>query len=100
VALGVFGSLTLASFALSVLGSGLFTAYFGAGKSRRIGFGLTVVGLLAALAFVIVTFELFPEVLTSPWGLNDILLGLAGVAGALVGGLVGTLVFLGAIVRA
>lgn len=98
--LGVFSSLTLASFALSVLGSGLFTAYFGAGKSRRIGFGLAIVGLLAALAFVVITFEIFPQVLTSPWGLQDILLGLAGVAGALVGGLVGLIVFLGSIVRA
>lgn len=98
--LGVFGSLTLASFALSVLGAGLFTAYFGAGKSRRIGFGLAVVGLLAALAFVSITFELFPELMQSPWGLEDILVGLAGVAGALVGGILGVLVFLGSIVRA
>lgn len=98
--LPVFTSLLLASFALSLLGSGLFTAYFGAGKSRRIGFGLAVVGLLAALAFVVLTFELFPEVVQSPWTLNDILLGLAGVAGAVVGSIVGTLVFLGSIVRA
>jgi hypothetical protein len=100
VTLPVFTSLLLASFALSLLGSGLFTAYFGAGKSRRIGFGLAVVGLLAALAFVVLTFELFPEVVQSPWTLNDILLGLAGVAGAVVGSIVGTLVFLGSIVRA
>jgi uncharacterized membrane protein len=98
--LPVFGSITLASFALFTLGSGLFTAYFGAGKSRRIGFGLAVFGLLAALVFVVISFSLFPDVMESPWSLDDILVGLAGVAGAIVGGLVGLLAFLGSIVRA
>ncbi len=31
---------------LATLGSGLFTAYFGAGKSQQIGFGLIVVAVL------------------------------------------------------
>ncbi|MAH17561.1 MAG: hypothetical protein CL960_03595 [Euryarchaeota archaeon] len=31
---------------LATLGSGLFTAYFGAGKSQQIGFGLIVVAIL------------------------------------------------------
>ncbi|MEE3276460.1 MAG: hypothetical protein VX193_01360 [Candidatus Thermoplasmatota archaeon] len=31
---------------LATLGSGLFTAYFGAGKSQQIGFGLIVMALL------------------------------------------------------
>ncbi len=31
---------------LAVLGSGLFTAYFGAGKSQQIGFGLIVMAIL------------------------------------------------------
>lgn len=98
--LAAFLSLTLASFAVFTLASGLFTAYFGAGKSRRIGFGLAVFGLLAALVFIAISFELFPQIMESPWALDDLLVGLAGVAGALVGGLVGLLVFLASIVRA
>ena len=31
---------------LATLGSGLFTAYFGAGKSQQIGFGLIVMAIL------------------------------------------------------
>lgn len=100
MSLPVFLSLVLASFAVFTLGSGLFTAYFGAGKSRRIGFGLAVFGLLAAFLFFAITFDAFPQIGTSPWGLDDILVGLAGVGGALVGGLAGLLVFLGSIVRA
>lgn len=100
MALAVFESLLLASFAVTTLGSGLFTAYFGAGKSRRIGFGLVIVGLLAVFVFIAITLEIFPEIATSPWTGEDLLVGLAGVGGALIGGLVGMLLFLASIVRA
>ena len=36
----------LFGFGLATLGSGLFTAYFGAGKSQQIGFGLVVMAIL------------------------------------------------------
>lgn len=98
--LEIFESLLLASFAVVTLGSGLFTAYFGAGKSRRIGFGLVIVGLLAAFIFVAVTWEIFPEVATSPWNTDHIMAGLAGVAGAGLGALLGLFLFLVSIVRA
>ena len=38
---------------LATLGSGLFTAYFGAGKSQQIGFALIV------LAVLVLSFQLF-----------------------------------------
>lgn len=98
--LAVFESLLLASFAATTLGTGLFTAYFGAGKSRRIGFGLVIVGLLAGFVFIAITLNIFPELVKSPWSGEDLLVGLAGVGGALLGGLVGLLLFLGSIVRA
>lgn len=98
--LPVFESLLLAAFAVTTLGSGLFTAYFGAGKSRRIGFGLVIVGLLAVFVFIAITLEIFPEIVTSPWTTQDLLVGLAGVAGATIGGLIGILLFLASIVRA
>lgn len=98
--LAVFESLLLAAFALTTLGSGLFTAYFGAGKSRRIGFGLVIVGLLAVFVFIAITLEIFPEIATSPWTGDDLLVGVAGVGGALAGALIGLFLFLISIVRA
>ncbi|MGH8311553.1 MAG: hypothetical protein ACRETX_17385 [Steroidobacteraceae bacterium] len=100
MSLAVFESLLLGSFALFTLAAGLFTAYFGAGKSRRIGFGLVIVGLLAGFVFVALTFSIFPEIAESPWTGNDLLVGLAGVAGAALGGLLALLLFLASIVRA
>lgn len=98
--LAVFQSLLLAAFAVTTLSSGLFTAYFGAGKSRRIGFGLVIVGLLAVFVFIAITFEIFPEIVTSPWTGDDLVVGLAAVGGAVLGGLLGLVLFLGSIVRA
>ncbi len=99
--LAVFESLLLASFAVFTLASGIFTAYFGAGKSRRIGFGLTIVGLLAGFVFIALSFPVFPDLLQqAPWTGRDILIGLSGVAGAAVGGLLSLLLFLASIVRA
>jgi len=96
----VFTSLVLLSFAVTTLGTGLFTAYFGAGTSRRIGIGLVIVGLLGVAFFAAITFDLFPQLGTSPWTQEQMLTGLAGVAGAIVGGLVGVGLFMGSIVRA
>jgi len=39
-------SMFILAFGLATLGSGLFTAYFGAGKSRTIGVVLTIVGVV------------------------------------------------------
>ena len=41
-----FVSAFLFGLGLATLGSGLFTAYFGAGKSQQIGFGLIVLAVL------------------------------------------------------
>lgn len=100
MSLAVFSSLVLLSFAVTTLGAGLFTAYFGAGTSRRIGFALAIGGLLAVFAFAAITFDLFPQLITSPWTTDQMLTGLAGVAGGIVGGLIALGVFLGSIVNA
>src|SRR3989442_15083051 len=43
--LGTFVTILLLTFALILLLAGAFTAYFGSGKSRKIGAGLLVGGL-------------------------------------------------------
>jgi hypothetical protein len=69
----IFGLL----FALFLLLAGLFTAYFGSGKSRKIGAGLVVGGLVVGL--------LLGLLYHTSWG---------GVDGALVPLLEGTIVVL------
>jgi hypothetical protein len=100
MSLAVFQSLLLAAFALGTLGAGLFTAYFGAGTSRRVGFGLVIVGLLGVFVFLAITLEIFPELITSPWTAEDLVVGVSAVGGAVLGGLLSLLLFLGSIVRA
>jgi hypothetical protein len=47
-----FLTIVLLVFALCTLIAGLFTAYFGAGKSRKIGGGLIVLGLLVGVLWI------------------------------------------------
>lgn len=44
-----FATIALLGFGLFLFLAGIFTAYFGSGKSRMIGYGLLVVGLVAGL---------------------------------------------------
>ena len=86
-------------FALVLVVTGLFTAYFGSGKSRGIGIGLFMFGLLVGLfyAYMAWTDGYLPE---------DIYLGgiivqaLMYLLSAIVGALVALGVFLGAIMKA
>ncbi len=47
-----FLTILLLVFALCTLIAGIFTAYFGAGKSRKIGAGLIVLGLIIGILWV------------------------------------------------
>ncbi len=44
-------------FALFMLLAGIFTAYFGSGKSRMIGVALLVIGLVVGLVWVLMGFD-------------------------------------------
>lgn len=96
--LDVFASLTLLTFSTMTLLSGLFTAYFGAGKSRKIGQGLSIAGLLGLLVFVALTWG-FPAG-AQQWAPVDVLAGVIAVLGAIVGSAVAVTIFLVAIMRA
>lgn len=82
-------------FGVFALICGLFAAYFGAGKSRSIGAILLLIGLVC-IAFVIAT------QVKDFGGLSAVRLGehLMGVLSALVGGIVGLLLFLFCIMKA
>ena len=52
-----FVSMLLIGIGVALLATGLFTSYFGAGKSQKIGLGLLVTGILAIIITYILTFE-------------------------------------------
>jgi hypothetical protein len=72
-------------FALFMLLAGIFTAYFGSGKSRMIGVALLVIGLVVGLLWVVMSLD---SVDTIKVNLSKViwdafLFILAGVLGAL-----------------
>ena len=57
VIMDYFVSMLLIGIGIALLATGLFTSYFGAGKSQKIGLGLLVTGVLAIIITYILTFE-------------------------------------------
>ena len=57
VIMDYFVSMLLIGIGVALLATGLFTSYFGAGKSQKIGLGLLVTGILAIIITYILTFE-------------------------------------------
>ena len=66
---------------LATLGSGLFTAYFGAGKSQQIGFGLIVMAILVLGGQYHQTYVADPATFDA----NSFRYGLIAAAAAIVG---------------
>ncbi|MGQ0535830.1 MAG: hypothetical protein ACT4PT_07140 [Methanobacteriota archaeon] len=96
----VFGGMLLLSFGLFVFLSGAFTAYFGAGRSRKIGYGLGLVGLLVLFIFGAVTWggvTVLEGVRATP---AEIYQGVIAVIGATIGGGLAFALFLFSIMRA
>jgi len=97
----VFVGILLFSFGLFTFLAGLFTAYFGAGKSRAIGFVLTILGALAMLLFAALTWPLVSVVPTYLGGNEHaIVVSLVGVVASAVGAIIALIVFLISIMKA
>ena len=56
VIMDYFVSMLLIGIGVALLATGLFTSYFGAGKSQKIGFGLLSVGILTIVLTYVLTF--------------------------------------------
>ncbi|MHB8603623.1 MAG: hypothetical protein ACYDCK_00075 [Thermoplasmatota archaeon] len=95
----VFAAILLLSFGIFILFAGLFTAYFGAGKSRKIGIGLTLVGLIAIVIFGMLTWGGLPGT-PRAWTVAEVGTGLIAVVGATLGGFVAITLFIVSIMRA
>jgi hypothetical protein len=94
------GMMTLV-FAIASIIAGIFTAYFGSGKSRAVGAILIIIGLLVGVIFLwgtgTIPFGNIPELLNfKAYVIN----GVVAVVGAVVGALIALGIFLLAIMKA
>jgi hypothetical protein len=89
-------------FAIASIIAGIFTAYFGSGKSRAVGAILVLIGLVVGVLFLwganILTFMGTPMELINFSG--TVLNGIVAVVGAVVGALIALGIFLLAIMKA
>lgn len=88
VIMDYFVSMLLIGIGVALFATGLFTSYFGAGKSQKIGFGLLATGLLAIVVTYILTFEAGTGITTQ---FNDdvfmdaLVSGISALAGMIIG---------------
>ena len=98
-----FLSMLTLVFAIASIIAGIFTAYFGSGKSRAVGGILIVIGLLVFIIFLYGA-NLLSGFLGTPTGLlnfqDTILLGVVAIIGAIVGAAIALGIFLLAIMKA
>ena len=98
-----FLSMLTLVFAIASIIAGIFTAYFGSGKSRAVGGILIVIGLLVFIIFLYGA-NLLSGFLGTPTGLLDfqgtIIQGVIAIIGAIVGAAIALGIFLLAIMKA
>jgi len=96
------GMLTLV-FAIASILAGLFTAYFGSGKSRAVGGILVIIGLLVFVLFLYGA-GMLGSFIGMPDGIlnfqHTIIQGIVAIVGAIVGAAAALVIFLLAIMKA
>ena len=88
VIMDYFVSMLLIGIGVALLATGLFTSYFGAGKSQKIGLGLLVTGILAIIITYILTFEAGTGVTTQfddGVFMDALVSGISTLAGMIIG---------------
>ena len=88
VIMDYFVSMLLVGIGVALLATGLFTSYFGAGKSQKIGFGLLLTGILAIIITYILTFEAGTGVTTQfddGVFMDALVSGISALAGMIIG---------------
>jgi hypothetical protein len=96
-----FLSMLTLVFAIASIIAGLFTAYFGSGKSRAVGAILIIIGIIVFILFLwgagILNIGTVPDLMNFE---NTIINGIVAVVGAVVGALIALGIFLLAIMKA
>jgi len=96
-----FLSMMTLVFAVASVIAGIFTAYFGSGKSRAVGAILIIIGLIVGVIFLwgvnLIPLGTVPEILNfASYAVN----GVVAVVGAVIGALIALGIFLLAIMKA
>jgi len=97
-----FLTIFVMTFALFLLVAGVFTAYFGSGKSRKIGGGLLGIGLALGLIWILMTTTLIMDepMIENVWLSQIIIQAVVIILAAVVGALAAIGMFLAAIMKA
>ena len=88
VIMDYFVSMLLIGIGVALLATGLFTSYFGAGKSQKIGLCILVTGILAIIITYILTFEAGTGVTTQfddGVFMDALVSGISALAGMIIG---------------
>ena len=93
----VFFAILLALLAISLVILGILTAYFGSGKSRAVGTILLVIGLVVGLVTIFTAHDVFK--LTNGILQEVVIPTFFYVIAAVIGVVIGLLIFLGAIMK-
>ncbi len=98
-----FLSMLTLVFAIASIIAGIFTAYFGSGKSRAVGGILIVIGILVFIIFLFGA-NLLGGFLGTPEGIlnfqGTVIQGVVAIVGAIVGAAIALGIFLLAIMKA
>ena len=90
-------------FAIASIIAGIFTAYFGSGKSRAVGGILIIIGLIVGIIFLWGA-GVLESFMGTPTGIMNIVgsvtNGIVAVIGAIIGALIALGIFLLAIMKA
>lgn len=97
--LGTFVTILLLTFSIVLLIAGAFTAYFGSGKSRKIGAGLLVGGLAIGIIWVVLAMDRGPLGRFVPSVTAAILDGIGVLLAAFIGAAAAIGLFLLAIMK-
>lgn len=96
-----FLSMLVLVFGIASIIAGLFTAYFGSGKSRAVGAILIIIGIIVFILFLwgarILNMGTVPEMMDFYGTVTN---GIVAVVGAVVGALIALGIFLLAIMKA
>lgn len=91
-------SMLLLVFAIGTIIAGIFTMYFGSGKSRAIGSMLFIIGIIIAIVFYNYSGgELWGNAL---WDWKIVKNGIASIIGGIIGALIALGAFLAGIMKA